>query len=127
MARWLLFAAVLLVIPALALCAYPWPDNVTQHKGYIEVQVLMPLAACRLKILMRIYYVVRHSLHYKCVYSQLVSFTNNFLPFVGNGFLLRVKSCLQVELIVAHQTNLCFIFSTPGQQDARSEPVLLVL
>lgn len=37
MARWLLFAAVLLVIPALTLCAYPWPGNVTQHKGYIQV------------------------------------------------------------------------------------------
>ena len=38
MAQWfLLFAAALLAIPSLTLCAYPWPDNVTQYKGYIEV------------------------------------------------------------------------------------------
>ena len=28
-----------LLLPSLALCGYPWPDNVTQHKGYIVVRV----------------------------------------------------------------------------------------
>lgn len=37
MARLLLLAA-LLAFPYLAHCAYPWPDNVTQEKGYIEVR-----------------------------------------------------------------------------------------
>ena len=36
MASSLLFAT-LLFLPCLASCAFPWPDNVTQHKGYIEV------------------------------------------------------------------------------------------
>ncbi len=32
-----LLLATLLLLPCLASCAFPWPDNVTQHKGYIEV------------------------------------------------------------------------------------------
>ena len=28
------------VLPVLVLCDYPWPDKVTQHKGYIEVNCL---------------------------------------------------------------------------------------
>ncbi len=36
MASGLLFAT-LFFLPCLASCAFPWPDNVTQHKGYIEV------------------------------------------------------------------------------------------
>ena len=30
----------LLLLPGLVSCSYPWPDNVTQHKGYIEVSLL---------------------------------------------------------------------------------------
>lgn len=26
-----------LLLPSVVLCSFPWPDNVTQHKGYIEV------------------------------------------------------------------------------------------
>ncbi|XP_064395580.1 serine carboxypeptidase S10 family member 1-like [Halichondria panicea] len=32
-----LLLATLLLLPCLSSCAFPWPDNVTQHKGYIEV------------------------------------------------------------------------------------------
>ena len=28
------------VLPVLVLSDYPWPDKVTQHKGYIEVKYL---------------------------------------------------------------------------------------
>lgn len=37
MSRCSLFLTAVILLPALALCSYPWPDNVTQHKGYIEV------------------------------------------------------------------------------------------
>ena len=32
---------LLVLLPAVVLCSYPWPDNVTQHKGYIEVGLLL--------------------------------------------------------------------------------------
>ncbi|KAL5484491.1 hypothetical protein EMCRGX_G021002 [Ephydatia muelleri] len=28
---------ILLALPSIGVCGYPWPDNVTQHRGYIEV------------------------------------------------------------------------------------------
>ena len=28
------------VLPVLVVCDYPWPDKVTQHKGYIEVNCM---------------------------------------------------------------------------------------
>ncbi|CAI8028703.1 Serine carboxypeptidase S10 family member 1 [Geodia barretti] len=37
MSRFVGTTILLVLLPALALCSYPWPDNVTQHKGYIEV------------------------------------------------------------------------------------------
>ena len=37
MAGSILLVASLLVLPSLVVCDYPWPDNVTQHKGYIQV------------------------------------------------------------------------------------------
>ena len=32
-----LLLASLVVLPGLVVCNYPWPDNVTQYKGYIQV------------------------------------------------------------------------------------------
>jgi len=40
----LLFAAAL-ALPSLVQCEYPWPDKVTQHKGYIEVLLKGPVIA----------------------------------------------------------------------------------
>ena len=37
MASFVLLLASLLFFPSLVICDYPWPDNVTQHKGYIQV------------------------------------------------------------------------------------------
>ena len=34
----LLVVSVLQVVPSSVVCDYPWPDNVTQHKGYIQVR-----------------------------------------------------------------------------------------
>ena len=38
----LLVASFLVLLPGVVICDYPWPDNVTQYKGYIQVS---PLAA----------------------------------------------------------------------------------
>ena len=36
--RLLVSLGSLLLLPCLVSCSYSWPDNVTQHKGYIEVR-----------------------------------------------------------------------------------------
>ena len=49
---WPKSSAVLLfvvLLPPLAVCSYPWPDKVVQHKGYIEVrfaQLSMHVCVC---------------------------------------------------------------------------------
>jgi len=51
----LLFAAAL-ALPSLVQCEYPWPDKVTQHKGYIEVfnsNARTPAICCKLQIHVR--------------------------------------------------------------------------
>ena len=35
-----LLLSVAFVLPVLVVCDYPWPDKVTQHKGYIEVNCM---------------------------------------------------------------------------------------
>ena len=40
----MLFVAAF-ALPSLVQCEYPWPDKVTQHKGYIEVLLKGPVIA----------------------------------------------------------------------------------
>ena len=86
MSRLALFLAAVLLLPAVAVCSYPWPDNVTQHSGYIEVREQQ-------------YYMY----YYMCFYSNI-----------------------RLHNVLCH-SGLYTTYIFVGEQDARSEPVLLVL